>query len=134
MACIVITSVTNYSAVNLLDRQFLVLLGNISHLVRHISTEVYVCIFIRKISYIVTCLVTRLGVWIGNWIYWVLTNSTTSNYSRFTSLHTLQQIVTTSNYSRFTNLHNLQFTLARTKTSQFYTSSLAVAWGRLPTL
>jgi hypothetical protein len=54
------------------------------------------------------------GVWIGNWIYWTLTDC---DYITITSA--------------ITNSHTLQFTTARTKSSQSAVSSPVVAWWRI---
>jgi hypothetical protein len=40
--------------------------------------------------------VTRVEVWIGNWIYWTLTLVTTNNYDNFTELHILKFTVITA--------------------------------------
>jgi hypothetical protein len=77
----------------------------------YISVEFFnvIQIIITSLEYLVTCeyfnsvfqflvalstyychvLVTIDRVWIGSWIYWTVTNVTTSNYNRFTNLHTL---------------------------------------------
>jgi hypothetical protein len=57
--------------------------------------------------------VTIDGVWIGNWIYCTLTN-------------------TTRNYTVIANSHTLQFTTARSKSSHFAVSAPVVAWWRIP--
>jgi hypothetical protein len=59
--------------------------------------------------------VTIDGGWIGNWIYWTLTDR---NYS---------------NYSAIANSYTLQITTAGIKSSQPAQSSPVVAWWRLPT-
>jgi hypothetical protein len=50
------------------------------------------------------CHVTKHGVWIGNWLYWLL------------------KLVTTENYSVIANSHTLQFTIARTVVGFIFTS------------
>jgi hypothetical protein len=73
--------------------------------------------WIRKLTCfwnsIATCLVTIDWVWIGNWMYWPLTDR---------------------NYSAIANSHTLQFTTTHIKSFQSAVSSPAVAWWRIPTI
>jgi hypothetical protein len=63
----------------------------------------------REDTSVLSRFVTTDGDWIGNRIYWTLTEVTTNNYDSLTELHTPEVTVTTSH----------------TKSSH---SSLAVAW------
>jgi hypothetical protein len=64
----------------------------------------------KGLLHIVTCEVTRHGVWIGN------------------RINRLVQIVTTINYRAMGNFRTLEFTAARTKTFQSAVSAPFVAW------
>jgi hypothetical protein len=59
---------------------------------------------IKLLTPVAMCLVTRHGVWIGNWIY-------------------KTQIITTTNYSALTNSRTQLLTTAHTKSSQFVFTS-----------
>jgi hypothetical protein len=75
------------------------------------ATEAGSSLDLTMVEYnIVTCLVTRYGVWISNQFIGLL------------------QTATTINFNVIADSHTVQFTTARTKSSQSAVSSPVVAW------